>query len=67
MTIDTEKLKALIERFVRDTGGHCVSSGACIGVVDGKQVQLKVVNVEGEDEDEGDAMAVHEKWRCVTE
>lgn len=49
--IDSEKLAGLIESLVKEVSGCCISSGACIGVVDGKHIKVLAVLPDEDDED----------------
>lgn len=51
VSVDAAKLAGLIASLCGDVSGPCSSSAVCIGVVNGRQVQLRVVDV-GLDEDE---------------
>ena len=59
--VDAEKLTDMIRDFVRDTHGMCVSTGAVIGVIDGKEIRLTVSLPDCDEEVE----KVHPKWKCV--
>lgn len=63
--VDGVRLAEIIEEFLKETQSPCTSRSVCIGVVDGRQVQLRVVNVDNEDDDD-EVMAVNKKWKCVT-
>lgn len=60
ITLDAEKLTEIIRKFARETDGPCTNTGACIGVIDGKQIRLCV------EADEDEFSTVTDKYKCVT-
>lgn len=62
LKIDSVKLADLIEVFLRETGGACISTGACIGIIDGKRINLRVST-----DDDEDSTPLRPKFECVTE
>lgn len=57
--VNTEKLAKLIEEELPGVRGCCVTTGLCIGRIDGKQIQLVIQG------DEDEFMSEEKKFVCV--
>lgn len=61
LTINAERLSQLIAEEVPATRGACVTTGMCIGKINGRQIQLVI------QADRDEFMSEHKKFVCVSE